>query len=494
MTTRPDPARRSFLRLMAGGSMLVALPACANAPDRSPRPPARPAQSSDRIVDRAGLGGDLAYAVMDLRSGNLLEGRGANTPLPPASVAKAITALYALEHLGAEYRFRTRIIALGPVQDGIVQGDLVLAGGGDPTLDTDRLAGMAADLARGGVRGVRGRFLVWGGALPHVAQIADDQAVQAGYNATVSGINLNFNRVHFEWRRVGNDYAVTMDARSERHRPETPMAQMQVVNRSAPLYTYARGDGVDRWTVARSALGNTGSRWLPVRQPELYAGQAFRALARAQGMTLPAPQITRDAPQGQVLIDHPSQPLTILIRDMLRFSTNITAEALGLMASQRAGGAGSLAASGARMSDWARARYGMSSLRMVDHSGLGAASRVSMSDLCQMFRAAGRDAVLRELLREHQLRDSNGRALANPGFDVRAKTGTLYFVSALGGYLRTGQGRDLVFSICSADLARRARVAGADLDRPDGTAVWNGQARRMQQDLLFRWAQAHAAG
>ena len=487
-----EPTRRSFLNLMAGGSLLVALPACANAPERSPRPPVRPEQSSERIVSRAALGGDLAYAVMDLSSGNLLEGRGANVALPPASVAKTITALYALEHLGAEHRFRTRLVALGPVQDGIVQGDLVLAGGGDPTLDTDRLAGMAAELARGGVRGVRGRFLVWGGALPFVPQIADDQAVQAGYNATVSGINLNFNRVHFEWRRVGPEYAVTMDARSDRHRPEVAMAQMQVVNRGAPLYTFAQRDGVDRWTVARAALGNTGSRWLPVRQPELYAGQAFRALARAQGVTLPAPQITRDAPLGQVLIDHASEPLTILIRDMLRFSTNITAEALGMAASARAGGAGSLAASGALMSDWARARFGMSSARLVDHSGLGAASRVSMGDLCQMLRAAGRDGTLRALMREHSLRDSTGRPLTNPGFSVQAKTGTLYFVSALGGYLRTSSGRDLAFAICSADLPRRARVAGTDLDQPEGTSAWNSQARQMQQDLLRRWAQVHA--
>ncbi len=473
----------------------MAIPACAEAPDRSPRPQSRPPQPADRIVDRADLGGDLSYAVMDLSSGNLLEGRGANTALPPASVAKAITALYALEHLGPSYRFRTRLLATGPVQGGVLQGDLILAGGGDPTFDTDALAGLAAGLARGGVQRVSGRFLVWGGALPFVEQIADDQSVQAGYNATVSGMNLNFNRVHFEWRRVGADYAVTMDARSERHRPEVRMAQMQVVDRSAPLYTLRNGNGQDRWTVARSALGNTGSRWLPVRQPELYAGEAFAALAAAQGVRLPDPQITRGAPNGVSLLEHSSVPMTELLRDTLRFSTNISAEAIGMMASQAAGGSpGNLAASGAQMSEWARVRYGMTSLRMVDHSGLGAASRVSMVDLCSMFRQAGQSGALRALLRAHPFRDSRGRVIADPGMDVRAKTGTLFFVSALGGYLRTASGRDLAFAICSADLSRRARVAGGDLDRPDGTSTWNGQARGMQQDLLYRWAEAYAAG
>lgn len=162
MTVAALRSRREVLRLVCAASALGALPACAGAPERSPRPSLRPAQPSDRIVARAGLGGDLSYAVMDVGSGNLLEGRGANTPLPPASVAKAITALYGLEVLGGAYQFTTRLLATGPVSDGVLKGDLVLAGGGDPTLDTDDLAQMAAALARTGLRRIEGQFLVWG--------------------------------------------------------------------------------------------------------------------------------------------------------------------------------------------------------------------------------------------------------------------------------------------------------------------------------------------
>ena len=485
--------RRRVLNLLLCGSALAAMPACANAPERSLRPQLKPAQPVEGIVSRAGLGGDLSYAVLDLRSGNLLEGQGTNTPLPPASVAKAITALYALETLGAGYQFRTRLVATGPVSDGVLRGDLVLAGGGDPTLETDMLAAMAADLARGGVRQVTGRFLVWGGALPFAEEIADDQSVQAGYNPSVSGLNLNFNRVHFEWRRAGNDYTVTMDGRSNRHRPAVNMARMQVSNRATPLYGYRRTATYDDWSVARSALGNTGSRWLPVRHPELYAGDVFRVLAAGQGITLPAPEVTRSAPAGQDLVTHRSQALQEVLRDLLRFSTNISAEAVGMTATAaRSGRPSSLAASGAAMSDWARTRYGMSTARLVDHSGLGANSRVSVGDLANMFRAAASDGTLRAILREHPFRDSNGNIIANPGLDVRAKTGTLYFVSALGGYVSAPGGRDLAFAICSADLARRARVVGQDLDRPDGTAAWARQARGLQQDLLRRWAQAYS--
>ncbi|TVS02357.1 MAG: D-alanyl-D-alanine carboxypeptidase/D-alanyl-D-alanine-endopeptidase [Rhodobacteraceae bacterium] len=471
----------------------MAMPACANAPDRSLRPPAKPLPPLDGIISRAGLGADLAFAVMDMRSGNLLEGQGANTGMPPASVAKAVTALYALEALGAGHQFRTRLVSNASISDGVLRGDLVLAGGGDPTLATDDLASMAAELARAGVRRVSGRLLVWGGALPFVESIADDQSVQAGYNPSISGLNLNFNRVHFEWRRAGEGYAVTMDARSNRYRPEVTMATMQVAARSSPLYTYRRTATQDQWSVARSALGNTGSRWLPVRHPELYAGEVLRVLAQGQGIILPAPQRSQSAPVGRDLVAHRSQPLLELLRDMLRFSTNISAEAIGVSASVAQGARpASLEASGAQMSAWARARYGMSSARLVDHSGLGADSRVSMVDLANMFRQAGQDGTLRAILREHPFRDTGGRMIANPDFEVRAKTGTLYFVSALGGYLRSPGGRDLAFAMCSANLERRARVAGGGVDRPEGTAAWAQQARRMQQDLLYRWAQAHS--
>ncbi len=500
-TTTPVPdmvmqtllQRRRCLNLLMGGAAMVAMPACANAPERSIRPVVKPAPPVEGIIARSALGGDLAFAVIDMQSGNLLEGQGANTALPPASVAKAMTALYALEALGAGYQFRTRLVAAGPVSDGVLRGDLVLAGGGDPTLETDMLAAMTTELVRGGVRQVTGRFLVWGGALPFVEAIADDQSVQAGYNPSVSGLNLNYNRVHFEWRRAGSDYAVSMDARSNRYRPDVRMAQMQIANRASPLYTYRRTATQDQWSVARSALGNTGSRWLPVRHPELYAGEVFRGLAGAQGLALSAPEFAPTAPAGRDLVTHRSQPLQEMLRDVLRFSTNISAEAVGMTASAaRNGRPASLAASAAQMSDWARSRYGMSSARMVDHSGLGAASRVSMTDLANMFRLAGQDGALRAILREHPFRDSSGNLRPRTDMDVRAKTGTLYFVSALGGYLRAPGGRDLAFAICSADLARRAQVAGGQVDRPEGTAAWAQQARQMKQDLLFRWAQAHS--
>ena len=169
-------SRRSFLGGLGAG--LLAGPTFASAPETSLRPMARGSDflkqiqpPVDALIEKARLNGTVGFAVADMASGEILEEHNADTPLPPASVAKALTACYALETLGPGFHFETRLLATGGVVDGIVQGDLVLVGGGDPTLDTDALAAMAARLAATGVVGIEGRFLVWGGALPQLVEI-----------------------------------------------------------------------------------------------------------------------------------------------------------------------------------------------------------------------------------------------------------------------------------------------------------------------------------
>jgi len=332
MTSLPsDPFRRRFLAALLAGA---AAPALAEAPARSLRPMPRPdaqgarpapaGPSGDDLVAAAKLGGSVAFLAVETGTGRVLEARLPELPLPPASTTKAITALFALDRLGPAYRFATRLVATGPVAGGLVQGDLVLVGGADPTLSTDALATLAQALAAQGVRGVTGRLLIDDSALPRLDRIDPDQPDHVGYNPALSGLNLNFNRVHFEWRRGAKGWDVSMDARSELFVPQVSMARMKVVNRDTPLYTFADADGVDSWTVASTALGKGGARWLPVRQPGAYAGDVFRTLARAQGITLPDPQPGRAA--GRVLVEQPSDALPAVLADMLKFSTNLPAE------------------------------------------------------------------------------------------------------------------------------------------------------------------------
>ena len=491
-------------RMMLAGLLAgVAFPAAAEGMDSSLRPKPRAGRAAApqaaqgpidaaELIAAAKLGGSVTYALMDGKTGALLDAREPDLALPPASVAKAVTSLYALEKLGAGYRFLTRVLATGPVAGGMVQGDVVLVGGGDPTLQTDQLGDLVARLAQAGLKGATGRFLFWDGALPRLEAIAPDQPDHVGYNAAIAGLCLNFNRVHFEWKRVSGDWQTTVDARGERFLPQVGMVRVAVAQREAPLFTYG-GGRVEEWTVASGALGKGGSRWLPVRDPGAYVAEVFRTLARAQGIRLEAAERAAALPAGTEIGRVESEPLPEVLRDMLKFSTNLTAECVGLTAS----GAAGLEASGRMMSDWVRATFGVG-LDLHDHSGLGGASRVTAAGMAKVLVQAAREGRgLEQILRDVGMKDDKGKVIEGHPVKVLAKSGTLNFVSGLAGHIVPPQsgagagGRELVFAIFSGDPARRDAVPVALREEPEGSKSWTARARRLQGQLISRWAKAY---
>lgn len=480
----------------------VASVAFAEAPLRSARPVARPGtpaaqppietETIANILADADLGGQVGFVVTDMTSGRILEAGEPSAGLAPASVTKAVTALYALDGLGPAYRFKTRLFATGSVVDGILEGDLVLVGGGDPNLVTEQLADLVDQFAESGITEVSGRFLVWDKALPYREEIDPPQLDYLGYNPSIGGLNLNFNRVHFEWRRANGNYTISMDARSADYKPAVYTSRMRIVDRTLPVFTYARVGTKDEWTVARAALGAEGSRWLPVRNPALYAGDVFQTLARARGVPLPAPEKVDDIPTGREIAVFESAPLAKILQDMLKFSTNITAEGVGLTASDALHGTPpDLETSAAHMSRWAADKAGVTA-DFMDHSGLSDETRMSARDMVALLQMPGAADALRPLLKDIVLTDEDGKAIAGFPAEVRAKTGTLNFVSALAGYIRTEAGNDLAFAIFTSNTdARAAGIASGD-EQPAGSQYWNGRSRRLQQRLLQRWARIYA--
>ena len=492
-------SRRFFLG-SAAAACFVAPPALAGTPEVSLRPVMRGDDHFKRavrevadILKEARLTNKVSFAVSDVKTGVLRESEDAATGRPPASVTKAITALYALDALGADHRFETRIMATGGISDGEVLGDLVLVGGGDPTLDTDMLATMAANLKEAGIIGVRGEFKVYEGALPTFARIDPEQPDQVGYNPGVSGLALNYNRVHFEWKRNGGTYAVTMEGRTGKYRPAVRMAAMKVLDRASPVYTYESRGGVDEWTVARGALGGSGARWLPVRKPGLYTGEVFQTLVGSFGIRLSAPKVIESLPVGEVVVTNQSADLRSILRDMLKWSTNVTAEMMGLAATiARGGKPDSLKASAQAMNLWAQTSLGMTNAALVDHSGLGDDSRVTANDMvAALLKVHGEG--LRDILKPVTLRDENRKAVADHPVKVDAKTGTLNFVSSLAGYLTAPDGTELAFAIFASDDEVRKTLTRAEREGPPGGASWNARAKRMQQQLIERWAALYTA-
>lgn len=359
---------------------------------RAATPRAAVAQSLAEAARRAArLSGRAGYVLMDLQTGEVLARIEAEAAFPPASVAKAPTALYALETLGPEHRFETRLMVEGLGPDGMADR-VALVGGGDPELDSDMLADMAAEAFARGLRGAHA--FVWDlGGRVEVPAIDAEQPVEVAYNPAVSPLTLNFNRVLLRWTRNGDGWMLNVEARARSESPPAGSVTARLSGREAPVFDRDDTSDQEVWKVNPKALRKNGQRWLPVRRPGAYAAAVFRALAAEKGVTLPQPSAGRAGP-GEALAIMRSRPLSDILRAMLRHSTNLTAEAAGLAASAaRLETPESLAESGAAMSAWATARAAAHAQR-AKPSTIPRAAGSGFSDEARPGLAAGIAASL----------------------------------------------------------------------------------------------------
>lgn len=86
------------------------------------------------LAQVSGSGIQASIFVVDLTSGRTLSASNESIPLVPASTLKLVTTATALELLGPDHRFETALDYVGEVKEGVLMGDLVIKGGGDPTL------------------------------------------------------------------------------------------------------------------------------------------------------------------------------------------------------------------------------------------------------------------------------------------------------------------------------------------------------------------------
>ncbi len=474
-----DPTRRALLTALAAG---LAAPAWSMPPLSRPPTPRPSSQAPDgaALASRAALSGAVGFVVVDLATGAVLEGLAADRPFAPASVAKIPTALFALETLGAARRFATTVRADGPIEGGRLSGSLALAGGGDPELDSAELARLAR-AAAAGVRAVDGRFVVDGGA---VASLIDpSQRPEASYNPAVAGLNLNYNRVQLAWSRRGQRLEAGLRAHAEGYSPAVSTIGLDLAGEDCgcPPFDHVSGPDLERWRVRAGAMQGQGSVWLPVRAPDRYAGEVFRLAASDAGLILPAP--TPGAAAGVEVARHESRPLAEIARDMLRWSTNLTAEALGRAACAALGRPETeLAASAAVMSDWVATRAGFpadAEFRLVNHSGLDPTPTCSPRRMAALLVAA--QGTLAELLPLRRMDPAEGTW--PEGARVAAKTGTIDFGRGLAGYIEGPSGRRLAFAYFANDLDRR--VAGRS---QQAARAWRNRATALERDLLRSWA------
>lgn len=448
----------------------------------------------------------VGFYAIDLETGAVLGQRNADAAFIPASVTKVPTTVAALATLGPGYRFETALYGTGPVVDGRLDGDLYLVGGGDPILNADDLDGVLAEAVESGIGGVSGALHYDASLLPQVTAIDPQQPETATYNPGVSALSVNFNVIQVAWETDAADGTLSVTATSNTDSQRVPVDSVlfAVAPETRPQRTsFRQGDQADGevWVLARH-LPPEGHDWLPVQSTALNTAMVFRRLAEARGLTLPAASAAALPEDARLLARHRSAPLTRIVRGVLRYSNNLSAELVGLVASRRlVGEALSLTDSAQTLDGWLQQHVepiDWGPYRAVNHSGLATQARATPRQMVEILRYAesldlGEDGYA-DLLPTVAVPEPEDGSRRTPAVEVRAKSGTLYYGSGLAGYMLTGGEARIAFAVFVSDLEARQRLDSAEdpsaRDNPPGVRHWLARARAVQRALLSHWAEA----
>jgi len=155
----------------------------------------------------------VAVRVQLLDAAEPMLSHNAEAALNPASVMKLVTSFAALNQLGPGYAWTTDVWASGTIKDGVLNGDLVIKGYGDPTLTLERMWLLQRELRARGVQHIRGNLVLDTSHfdLPKMDSGAFDDEPLALYNATPGALVANFNAITLRLKPEGEQVRVIPD-------------------------------------------------------------------------------------------------------------------------------------------------------------------------------------------------------------------------------------------------------------------------------------------
>jgi serine-type D-Ala-D-Ala carboxypeptidase/endopeptidase (penicillin-binding protein 4) len=373
--------------------------------------------------------------------------------LPPASVQKIVTTAAALDLLGPDHTFETRVRSDHPIHGSILEGNLYLEGDGDPFLVSERMWLLAQDLAAAGLRKVEGAIYVDAGRVTDLDSIRTAERTDSPYAAPVSRVGVNFNNLCF-LIRPGSGAGTPAVAISDPFPIEGVVVANEVRTGPAEPLQLSRtaSAGGERWVI-RGCVATTSPAqriYRAAEDPARLAGSVLRGLLGASGVEVHGVAAGKAPERAPVVASLSSLPLGALLRSMNGYSNNFMADLL--LADL---GNGRARDGAARVRGWLREAVGLKSLPTIcDGSGLAAADRISASQITAILAwAAGREGVFADLYaslpRPHGAGTLEKRFRDGETPAVRAKTGTLgdRGVSSIAGYVDTAAGERYAFCI-----------------------------------------------
>lgn len=403
--------------------------------------------------------------VQEVASGRVLAAQHAHQGLLPASVQKLLTTAAALDLLGPEFRYQTVLYLNGSIESGVLRGDLILRGSGDPTFGSpswdgpDPLRQWAQELAKQGITRIQGRIIGDDNVFDN-RPYADGWDVDYLTSQFTHGLGFAVSGLSYHDNYVVVRVAATQPGAPPRVRQE-PMAYLHLENRAVTAARrYGEALGMERAFGSESLrlygtvpVGYQRTLELPVANPTRYTLEAFRQYLVAEGIRVEADLVDVDdlpSPprydRAQPLLVHTSAPLEEIVRLINRRSHNFYAEQLFRTLSPD----GTAEGAARRIQAFLR-RQGIDTqgLSIRDGSGLSRKNLVPPVVLGELLRAMhhhpAREVFLTSLPQGGERRSTLEVRLHN--VPVRAKTGSLMHVRTLCGYTTTADGRMVAFAL-----------------------------------------------
>lgn len=402
---------------------------------------------------------DIALYVKSLKSGETLYVRNIYRPMTPASIMKLLTAEAALLYLGPNYRFSTQLLTNAEgIDNGVLQGNLYIVLSGDPSLTYSDLVELMVNLQSQGITAISGNVYIdntaydqrfygpgWGGK---------DKNYCYGAPISASIINHNCLPLSVQPSSISGTKAKVITSPEHYY----PGIHNAVVTRAG------RRDCSPRMTMGVNGINldgclpkNTegwGVNYVVTDIPE-YNRSLFKSLLRKLGIDVYGTVTFASAPSSLSLVaSHNSDPLSELIREMLKKSDNVIAGALfkklGQLYTSRPGSweNGSLAVSKILSQ---QAGVQINGMRLLDGSGLSVNNLATPVQFMQVLQFAYSNRKTSEyFISALPIAGVDGTLkgrMRNITRKVRAKTGTISGVVSLAGYASSYYKEPLAFVI-----------------------------------------------
>ncbi|SDK57843.1 D-alanyl-D-alanine carboxypeptidase / D-alanyl-D-alanine-endopeptidase (penicillin-binding protein 4) [Methylophilus rhizosphaerae] len=420
--------------------------------------------SLQEALTKAQLPAESVAIVIQPLDGNVpLISHNASKPMNPASVMKVVTTYAALEALTPAYRWKTEVYRNGPVSQGVLDGDIILKGYGDPSLNVAEFWQLLQQVQQQGIRQIKGNLILDTSVYaPEVSQrpVLDDEPWRA-YNANPNALLINGRHTSF---RFG--VSTTSIKPAVNIAQEFELSQISIVN----LMQVRKGACGDwrsdlRYAVSPTAEGATVtfSGTLPEQCDERYLelsvlndtqytlftfGKLWAQLGgqfNGQAATGVTP------PNANLVTTWWSAPLDAVIRDLNKWSNNVMARQVMLTIGLEAGLApvDENAAALALKNTLRMRGLSFPELVLENGSGLSRNERISAEHLAQLLVTAYQRPVMPVLMASLPILGLDGtlkKRLPEPPSQGMAylKTGSLEGVSSIAGYVQDRQGKRYV--------------------------------------------------